>query len=196
MKKLLAIILIFTNLCSYAFDVAELEQQLRQTKIVQGQFIQQRFLKGLDKPIVSSGQFALAQGKGLLWQMEKPITNTMRVTPQQGIEYLINNQWAKKKQSTAAETQQIQLFLNLLEGNTQGLKEQFNLQLQGNAAQWQLQLTPNSFLIKNIFNKIEIQGGKTVQQIDLYETQGDNSRILLQQQRLNQSLTGLPPNAL
>ncbi|MGV6989160.1 outer membrane lipoprotein carrier protein LolA [Testudinibacter sp. P80/BLE/0925] len=198
MKKLLGILFMCVSLFSYAFDVTELEQQLRQAQTVQGQFIQQRFLNGLEKPLLSSGQFAIAQGKGLLWQMETPIDNIMRMTPQNGIEYRLNNRWAKVKQKSAAnaEMQQIKLFLDLLSGNTQGLKEQFDLQLQGNADNWQLQLIPTSFLLKSIFNKIEIQGGNSVQQIELYEAQGDSSRILLQQQRINQPLTGLAEDAL
>ncbi|MDU8924504.1 outer membrane lipoprotein carrier protein LolA [Pasteurellaceae bacterium LIM206] len=177
-----------------AFDLTDLENQLKQTQSSQGQFEQQKRLRGVDKPLVSSGEFALVQQKGLLWRLEKPIQYITRISFGTGIDYWANGQWVKAEMSLGATTQ-IRLFLDLLGGNTNELKKQFNIQLNGNEESWQAILIPNTVLLKQIFNKIEINGTQTVNQILLFETQGDSTLIELKNQKLNQPLVGFVQNA-
>jgi len=47
--------------------------------------------------------------------------------------------------------------------------------LTGEADGWQLLLTPRSALLRQIFDNIQINGGKLVDRIELRETQGDRS---------------------
>ena len=69
-------------------------------KMISGKFTQNRHLRGMDKPMQTQGQFALAQKHGLLWQIETPLTLKLRLT-QNGVEQWNNqqNQWIKSKQA-------------------------------------------------------------------------------------------------
>ncbi|NBI12298.1 outer membrane lipoprotein carrier protein LolA [[Haemophilus] felis] len=192
-KLLLALFWVFSPVVTFAFSSQELVAVLQQPQNIQGDFTQQRFLKALPKPITTSGQFTLLKNKGLLWQMQKPFASDVRVTAK-GIMQWNGQQWVENHK--VGQSQQIQLFLGLLSGNIDGLSAQFSPELKGTAEHWQLTLTPNSLLMKQIFSHIQLQGDKLVKRIELHETQGDRTVIELQNNQVNQPLPAFVQSAL
>ncbi|WGE91027.1 LolA family protein [Actinobacillus genomosp. 1] len=186
MKKYLLLFLLFFSPLSWGFSQTELIRQLQKPQSVQGDFIQQRFLKSLAKPIVATGKFTLVAQKGLLWQMEKPFMSQMKVTSQ-GISQWNGSTWVAN--SSVGQVEQIQLFLGLLSGDISALSSQFDLSLTGTASNWQLSLKPNSLLMQQIFEKITLEGGNVVSSIELKEKQGDRTVIQFSKHQLNQPLT-------
>ena len=182
MRLMIFILGLFLSSVSFAFSEADLVKQLQQPQSVQGNFIQHRYLKALNKPIEMQGQFALLAQKGLLWQLEKPFNNSLRVTPN-GIQQWNGTQWVNS--GNVGQNEQIGLFLGLLSGNIDGLKSQFDFALSGNANQWQLTLTT-----------IEISGDQTVKKLTLNEKQGDRTQIEFKQIQLNQPLSQFARSAL
>lgn len=157
-----------------AFDLNDLQTQLRATPIVRGQFVQQKFLRSLPQPLTSRGDFTLAAGKGLLWLLRTPIAQDLRINANGISRRDESGAWQALPQHTGAGREN-QLFLSVLAGDTRGLQENFDLTLTGEARAWQLTLTPRSALLKQIFNTIQIDGGALVDRIELRETQGDRS---------------------
>ncbi|KAB2838122.1 MAG: outer membrane lipoprotein carrier protein LolA, partial [Burkholderiales bacterium] len=47
--------------------------QLDTAPVVVAEFTQTRRISGLNQPVVSSGQVVFARGRGLVWQIERPI---------------------------------------------------------------------------------------------------------------------------
>ncbi len=161
-------------LSARAFDLNALQQQLRATPIVRGQFVQQKFLRSLPQPLTSRGDFTLAAGKGLLWLLRTPIAQDLRINADGIARRDESGAWHALPQHTGAGREN-QLFLSVLAGDTRGLEENFDLALTGEAAAWKLTLTPRSALLKQIFSTIQIDGGALVDRIELRETQGDRS---------------------
>lgn len=161
-------------LSAQAFDLNALQQQLRATPIVRGQFVQQKFLRSLPQPLTSRGDFTLAAGKGLLWLLRTPIAQDLRINADGIARRDESGAWQALPQHTGAGREN-QLFLSVLAGDTRGLEENFDLALTGEAAAWKLTLTPRSALLKQIFSTIQIDGGALVDRIELRETQGDRS---------------------
>ncbi|BFU61707.1 LolA family protein [Rodentibacter abscessus] len=193
MKKYLLFFLYFFSPIAWGFSQADLIQQLQKPQSVQGDFSQQRFLKSLIKPIVTTGKFTLVAQKGLLWQMEKPFASQMKVTSQ-GISQWNGSNWIAH--TKMGQSEQIQLFLGLLSGDISALSNQFDFSLTGSASHWQLFLKPNSLLMKQIFNQITIEGDIAVNSIELKEKQGDRTLIQFENIRLNQPLPALAQSAL
>src|SRR5208282_3345031 len=50
-------------------------------KTLQGRFVQDRHLAGMDVPLHSEGRFLLAPDKGLIWRAEKPFETVTVITP-------------------------------------------------------------------------------------------------------------------
>ena len=86
--------------------------------------------------------------------------------------------------------------MDLLSGNTEGLSGQFTQSLDGTADNWTLTLNPSASVLKQIFQRIVIKGGQTVNQVTLNETQGDRSEILFSNLRLDQPLPSDAQHAL
>ena len=178
---------------SFAFSQQDLVDLLQKQQNIQGHFTQQRFLKSLSHPITTQGKFTLLAKKGLLWRMEKPFAVDLRVK-QTGIMQWDGNNWIANNQ--LGQSQHINLFLSLLGGDISALKEQFNLKLSGSQESWNLLLTPDSILMKQIFERIVIIGDKTVKEINLIEKQGDTTRIVFSHIQIDQALDGFALSAL
>lgn len=194
MKKILfATLLTLATPLTWAFSLSELSQTLQKPTNVQGVFTQQRFLKSMTKPMTTQGQFVLLPKKGLLWHMQKPFDNRLRVRAD-GIMQWDGKTW--RAASKGGQSQQIRLFLDLLGGNTQGLQQQFDMKLSGNGQNWTLLLTPKSALMKQVFHDIRIGGDTVVRRIELNEKQGDKTVMQFDKVNTNAALDEFVRGAL
>ncbi len=178
-----------------AFGLAELSRQLQSPGNVQGAFVQQRYLKSLTKPLTTEGKFALVPKKALFWHLQKPFVQQLRVRPD-GVWQFNGGSWQKTTSHAAGQQRQMQLFLDLLGGNAQGLQNQFETKLSGTAQQWHLVLLPKTALMKQIFSRIDIQGDQAVRMVSILEKQGDKTVMRFVQVRLNVPLSGDAARAL
>ncbi len=165
--------------CAQAFDLDRLSVQLAKPAVVRGEFIQEKHLRALPQPLTSSGHFVLAKQQGLLWLLQSPLQQDYRISAA-GISRRAANGWQALPQQ-GASAQQNRLFLAVLQGDSSGLQEDFDLALSGDAGHWQLQLTPRAALLKQIFTAITIEGGALVRRIELLETQGDSTVMRMPQ---------------
>ncbi len=173
---LLALLLLLTS-NAYAFDLDQLSAQLAKPAVVRGPLIQEKHLRALPQPLTSRGQFVLSAEQGLLWQLQSPLQQDYRIDDS-GIAKRSANGWQLQPGQDVA-AQQSRLFLAVLKGDHSGLAQDFELQLSGSSEAWQLNLTPHSLLLKQIFERIQIDGGALVERIELLETQGDKTVLRL-----------------
>ena len=170
-----------------AFDLQALSVQLAKPAVIQGDFIQEKHLRALPQPLVSKGQFVLARDHGLLWLLKTPLQQDYRINAD-GIARRDADGWHMLP-SKSAGAEQNRLFFAVLQGDSSGLQRDFDLNLQGDAQHWQLHLTPNSLLLKQVFNRIDITGGELVERIELLETQGDSTVLRMPASSSTGSLT-------
>lgn len=170
----------------WAFDLNQLRTQLSAAPVVRGKFVQEKHLRALPQPLVSRGEFVLANGRGMLWQLRSPLQQTLRITPSGIRRQLSNGAWQANADGNSRESR---LFLDLLSGDTEGLAKNFDLQLQGTPGDWNLLMTPNSVILRQIFTGIEIHGGAIVQDIELREAQGDRTVLRMTDAHISPSLS-------
>ena len=181
---LIALLLSFS---AHAFDLQQLSDQLAKPSVIHGNFTQEKHLRALPQPLVSKGTFVLAKDHGLLWLLKSPLQQDYRITAQ-GIARRDANGWQLLPNKSAG-AEQNRLFLAVLQGDSSGLQRDFDLQLQGEAQQWKLTLTPRSLLLKQVFTQINIDGGALVRTIELLETQGDSTLLRMQDNTADQPLS-------
>ena len=184
--SLLFAALLFTPL-AHAFDLQQLSEQLAKPQVIHGDFIQEKHLRALPKPLTSTGTFVLAKDHGLLWQLKTPLQQDYRINAQ-GIARRDANGWQPLPNKSAG-AEQNRLFLAVLQGDSSGLQRDFELQLQGEAKAWKLTLVPRSLLLKQVFTQINIDGGELVHTIELLETQGDSTLLRMQDSTSTQPLS-------
>ena len=177
-KAYVAALLLGLSPLAHAFDLQQLSDQLARPQVIHGDFIQEKHLRALPKPLTSTGTFVLAKDHGLLWQLNSPLKQDYRITAL-GIARRNGSEW-QMLPGKSAGAEQNRLFLAVLQGDSSGLARDFELRLQGQPTQWTLTLTPRSLLLKQVFTQINIDGGELVQRIELQETQGDSTVLKLQ----------------
>lgn len=196
MNKLLAAL---TALClaaaAHAFDSRELTVQLQSPKTVQGRFTQQKHLRTLDKPVTTSGRFALRPGHGLFWHLQKPFELRLRVRRDGISRQDASGAW-KSNGSQSTQAAQVKLFMAVLGGDTAELQRHFTLKLSGSAGNWQLLLLPKTVVMKQVFENITISGDKLVRRIELKEKQGDRTVMQFEQLQTDQALNAAAKQAL
>ena len=187
LKLMLALILLLASL-AHGYTLTELEAQLRAAKVVRGEFVQEKFLRSLPRPLTSRGHFILASGKGLLWSLRKPFAQDLRITEQGISRRDRGGNWTPVAQQAFA-SRESRLFLAVLAGDTHELQASFDITLSGTPQSWHMELTPVSALLSQVFNRISIEGGATVTQIELLEAQGDKTVLHLQHTQIDQTLS-------
>ena len=178
---------------AHAFDLTELGTQLAKPAVVRGPFIQEKHLRALPQPLTSQGEFVLSRDAGLLWQLRSPLTQDYRIDANGIARRTLQGWQLQPGQDVAA--QQSRLFLAVLQGDHSGLARDFDLKLTGEPSAWQLELTPHSLLLKQIFSSIRIDGGAFVERIELHETQGDRTLMRMPQSQAGDALTDQERNA-
>ncbi|MNP46875.1 hypothetical protein D3C76_1409030 [compost metagenome] len=137
--------------------------------------------------MTSKGQFVLAKDKGLLWLLKSPLQQDYRISAA-GIARRDADGWHMLPSKSVGE-QQNRLFFAVLQGDSSGLQQDFELDLQGEADNWQLRLTPRSLLLKQVFSRIDIFGGQFVERIELMEIQGDSTVLRMPASRSANNLS-------
>lgn len=161
---------------AHAFDLEQLSDQLARPSVVHGAFIQEKHLRSLPQPLTSKGNFVLAKDFGLLWLLDTPLKQDYRITSAGIARRNTDGSWQMIPGKTAG-AEQNRLFLAVLQGDSSGLQRDFQLQLSGDAQDWQLTLVPRSLMLQQVFKQININGGALVQRIELQETQGDSTLL-------------------
>lgn len=182
----LGLLLAMTGARADVFDLAQLSRQLSEPEVVRGSFIQEKHLRALPQPLVSSGSFVLARDHGLLWLLREPVQQDYRISSS-GIARRSAGRWQQRDQQGPA-ARQYDLFLAMLRGDTEALQRDFELELNGTSQAWALALTPRSKLLGQIFTRILIQGSVTVERIELLEAQGDSTVIVMSSIQIDDEL--------
>lgn len=187
-RILLSLGLLFAMTAAHAdaFDLNQLRRQLSEPEVVRGSFTQEKHLRALPQPLVSTGTFVLARDLGLLWLLRDPVRQDYRISAS-GISRRDDSGWQQSDQQGPAARQN-DLFLAVLHGDTEALQRDFDLELSGSAQAWALTLTPRSKLLGQIFTRILIQGSITAERVELLETQGDSTVMVMSDIQIDDQL--------
>lgn len=155
-----------------------------QQSVIRGRFTQRKYLAELQQPLVSTGQFVVAAGHGLLWQIETPVQVQLVITRK----HLI--QRSKGQQTTRINADQqpalrvvTAVLLAIFETDTERLRQYFNIEKKpgadGNG--WTLTLQPATAGVSEFIQRVRIQGQGSahVRRIEIDQTGGDRSVIEL-----------------
>lgn len=163
-------------------EVRDIFQQVSATPVVHAHFEQQKKLTSLNKTYVSKGNVVFSKQQGVLWQMQTPVQADLVVTSQKLVQ---------KTQRTMSQINVQQspygsvatLFLQLMAGDEKALASNFNIvSATHNNQAWAVTLTPKSSLFKKLFNQVNVQGGRYVNQIVIQEKDRNITQIRFSQQ--------------
>lgn len=169
--------------------LATLGERSQAVHSLQGRFEQQKKIAVLPAPLTSHGRFALeqrqqgeqGQGNYIEWELLEPVQQTIRLSPK-GITLDMagktTDALAGPMPTKGAETV-TRVFMAIVSGQWETLRDYFDIQASGDSGKWQLVLKPRSTSLATYIHQIDIRGGEFTEQLDIAEANGDSTHIRL-----------------
>ncbi len=160
------------------FDLDALMTRLAQRKSGEAAFSEQRFVQGIDVPLIASGTLGFEAPDRFVRRTLQPRPETMAVD---GNKVTLSRSGRSRSFSLDAAPEMLGLVEAVratLTGNGATLRRIFKTELSGDAGRWRLALTPiESGQVKRML--INGQGGE-VQQIEMELLGGDRSLMTIE----------------
>ena len=185
MRRRALLIAVLPVAAQAARDLAlAVRERLQQPEWLRGDYTQTKKVPGFAKPLVSTGTFVAARGRGVLWRTLKPFASELRLT-QNEIRATQGGQTAMRLDAAREPAVRLitTLMFSLLNGDVGGLADLFELSGSAKGANWQLALVPKPGALQQVLKKVELEGDSFVRRIQLFEANGDESLIQLANQR-------------
>lgn len=165
-------------------------QALRQAAALRGEFSQRKFLHELPQPLVSSGDFLVARGLGVIWHTRVPFDSELVLTPQA----LVQRDAGAEALRVDAATQPglgavAQVFDALFALDLPQLGQRFSLYGEPGKDGWILGLKPREAALAQAMSAVVVQGRAEPQHIVLHEASGDRTEIEFSHQTAAASLS-------
>ena len=147
---------------------------LAEKPIVKGNFVQEKYLSRFDRSLMSSGNFLIAAGQGMVWETLQPFPSTMIL----GNDFIAQSR--PGGQSSVLSAQGNETFVQLADvisavfsGQSQGLLDSFEVFFLGSVYNWNIGLLPRDSIIASFAMKITISGDSAIRFIRIFEQNGD-----------------------
>ncbi|KAE8759685.1 MULTISPECIES: LolA family protein [Paraburkholderia] len=159
--------------------VSQIASHLAQAKGVRAQFTQTQTLAAMKQPLVSTGSLLFFRDRGVIWQIDTPYKATYVITDAGVAEVDTNGQrvTAHSAQGTRGVAQVSKMMRAMLGGDLSALYSQFDVQAEGSAAQWRMQLTPNQPQIAQSIKVLQMNGGDYLQSLRITLANGDITKL-------------------
>ncbi len=168
-KVLLLYLLAFGQGVADEAVLAEIAARLAKTPITQGDFQQQKHLKVLHKPLISTGSFTYHQSKGVIWLTLTPVVSLLRVNESR----LLTGQGEQALPAAFGK-----VFKAMLGGDLAQLSDGFEISGSDQKTAWQLTLTPKDALLKLIISTMKLSGDTELRELEIRETGGNLTHIV------------------
>jgi outer membrane lipoprotein-sorting protein len=181
---MLPILLLATGLfavpgLAMAADIAaEVRARLADSAVVRGTFEQRKTVAGFSKPLVSSGEFLVWRGHGVLWQTRKPFDSQLVLTRDRLVARTADTMYQINAGTEPALRVTNQLLFAVLAGDVASLQQHFRVtgELSGKDA-WRIALVPADAGLARFLKRVEIDGDSYVRHVRIDDANGDSSAI-------------------
>lgn len=154
-------------------------RSLSTARAVRGQFVQQRNLAGLSKPLESSGDFLFARDLGIEWHTRQPFDSQFVLTHDGMMQ---RDEGGDAMRVSAADQPALtvvsRVFFALFALDFDALSEDFAMAgLDGGKGPWRLLLRPKTSALGSVFKQAMLTGDSTVETVILEDANGDSTVI-------------------
>ena len=166
-----------------ALELAELMSQLSQVRSGEARFTEQRLVKGLDAPLVSSGTLSFSSPDRFTRTTLAPRPESMAV---EGKIVTLNRNGRSRSLvlDAAPEIEAIvESVRGTLTGNAQSLQQHFKVNVSGTLEQWTLELLPIEPRLQVMLASVRITGRRAeLRTVEMRMADGDRSLMQIEPQ--------------
>lgn len=176
-----ALLLLAAAPSAWALQLDELMSLLRQTRSAEARFTEQRRVKGMDAPLVSTGTLSFSAPDRFVRSTLTPKPEQMAVEGK--IVTLSRNGRSRTMVVDAAPEMEaiVEAVRGTLTGNADSLKVHFTTGVSGNAEQWTLELLPIEPRLKVLLASVRLSGRRgELRQVEMRMADGDSSTMAIE----------------
>ncbi len=158
--------------------VSQIQSMLEKPAVLCGRFDQTKLLSGLKKPLLSNGRFCVVPGKGVVWRTVKPFPATLRLTPDE----IVNYQGDRVAMRLEAKQEPTVRMINsvlfaLLAGDLTQLDPLFVVEGKVISGGWHVVLKAREASLEKAIGTISLDGSNFVTSIQMDDAGGDHTAI-------------------
>jgi outer membrane lipoprotein-sorting protein len=159
--------------------VSQIAARLAQAKGVRAQFTQTQTLAAMKQPLVSTGSLLFFRDRGVIWRIDTPYQATYVITDSGVAEVDANGRrvTARNAQGTRGVAQVSKMMRAMLGGDLSALYSQFDVEAEGSATQWRMQLSPNQPQIAQSIKSLQMNGSEFLQSLRITLANGDVTQL-------------------
>ena len=183
MRALIAALLVTIAAPATAGDLLhEVEARLDQARVTRGQFVQQKQLVGIARPLLGRGSFVVDRERGVVWRSEAPFRSVLKITRREivqtdGSQVLMH---LETEREPAVRAVSAVLFATFA-GDFAVLAQYFSLDGDTAGPGWHLTLRPKEPGLARLISSLELSGERAVRRVDLTAASGDLLHIEFRQ---------------
>jgi outer membrane lipoprotein-sorting protein len=155
----------------------EVGARLAAESSVDQQFVQEKRLRILKRPLRTEGTMLYRRERGVCWHTAQPVESTLVLGEQQLLQINGDQTLRLKAEQQPALFGFTRLFFAALSGQVDKLAEHFELQAGGTADHWQLDLQPRDALLQKFIARMMLRGGVRVEQVEVVDREGEITHI-------------------
>lgn len=181
----------FAGAADEAALIRQIQALLSSNELIAGEFSQSIKIAALSRPIVSSGRFYFQEAEGIAWYVDQPLQSSVFIDEHGTLQGSADTAHTQPPGMQSGMGWIADLTRALLLGDLEHLSGLFGLEGESDGANWSIRMTPKAELLKKLFERIDMTGANTVQDIVLHTTTADRIDI----QFLNvRAIPELPPS--
>jgi hypothetical protein len=151
---------------------------MEQYPVVRAEFIQNKQMPALKRPLVTSGRLVFSRRHGVLWQIEQPYRMSYVLGEERIVEIAADGTRRERGLRDVPGLAQVgRVFRAMLGANTSALREIFVVRVQGGPDKWEIDLTPRQAQLAQFLSGLQLSGGRFVESLSISETGGDMTQI-------------------
>ncbi|WP_263079576.1 outer membrane lipoprotein carrier protein LolA [Endozoicomonas sp. Mp262] len=158
-------------------DVCGILSAFKSVEVMQGHFQQEKNLPVFSRPLKSSGFFISVRNRGVLWEVNEPVSSKMVLMPGVLKQYTDHGVQELKATGTAYDGMGV-LLPALFKGDMELLSRYFFVTSDRTIKGWVIQLKPINEKLAELIKSVVISGeGNHINQASLYGAAGDTTHI-------------------
>jgi len=143
-------------------------------------FTQTRVLKGVKRPIVSTGS-VLVEGETVLWTVKEPIEIVTRIT-KSGVTQAVDGGAPEPLGPEGSDAVLVQSgLMDLLKGQLTALDTRYSVKraAREKGEGWKLDMTPKAEQLKGWISGLEVEGCNRIETVSIRQANGDVMNVAL-----------------
>jgi hypothetical protein len=160
----------------------DVEACLGHARVTRGEFVQEKQLVGIERPLRGRGSFMVDRDRGVVWRNEAPFHSVLRITRREivqtdGGQVLMH---LEAEREPAVKAVSAVLFATFA-ADLDALSQYFTFEGKVDGGAWQLTLRPKDAALGHLIRSIELGGGREVRLVKMTAASGDLLHIEFRQ---------------